>query len=235
MSDFLFIHPTAARRRFEEYATRELAVDDLAEGALLIAQEEYPQLDIEGFWARVGVLVDRVLEKSDTSEPEIFRLGHVHSVLFDEEGFIGNVGDYYDERNSFINEVLHRKVGIPISLSILFLTVARRVGLDAQGVGLPGHFIAKVRFELSEVYVDSFYGGRTLTVPEISEFVSEISDGEISLRSNHLRAWEPREILSRVLANLHNIYANRGDKRRTASATERIEILAASKPDSPDV
>jgi len=228
MSDRVFVHPTEARRRFEEFALRELSTSDLFEGALLIALEEYPQLDLEFCESRVTDLVSRVKEKCQPGEPDIFRLGHVHSVLFDEEKFIGNVANYYDERNSFLNEVLERKVGIPISLSILFLTVARRIGLDAHGVGLPGPFLAKVQFELSEVYVDSFYGGQTMTVSEIAEFLAEISGGEIALRSDHLRAWDARQTLARVLANLHPIYEQRGDRRRAMAAAERIEILGTS-------
>jgi regulator of sirC expression with transglutaminase-like and TPR domain len=228
MSERVFVHPTEARRRFEEFAMRELSTDDLLEGSLLIALEEYPKLDFDHYRGRIDELVERVLEKCSPGEPGIFRLGHVHSVLFDEENFIGNVGSYYDERNSFMNEVIDRKLGIPISLSILFLTVARRIGLDAYGVGLPGHFLSKVQFELSEVYVDSFYGGQTMTVQEIAEFLAEISSGEVALRSDHLRAWEPRQILARMLANLHQIYEQRGDRRRAMGAAERIEILGTS-------
>jgi len=228
MSERIFVHPTEARRRFEELAMRELTTDDLMEGSLLIALEEYPQLDIDHYQSRVDDLVDRVQAKCSPGEPDIFRLGHVHSVLFDEEKYIGNVGDYYDDRNSFLNEVMDRRLGIPISLSILFLTVARRVGLDAHGVGLPGHYLAKVQFELSEVYVDSFYGGQTMTVTEIAEFLAEISGGEIALRSDHLRAWEARQTLARVLANLHQVYEQRGDRRRALAAAERIEILGTS-------
>ncbi len=232
-NEMIFVHPTEARRRFEEFAMGELTDDHLLEGSLLIALEEYPKLDLESYERRIADLVERVERKCASGEPGIFRLGHVHSVLFDEEGFIGNVGDYYDERNSFINEVMERRVGIPISLSILFLTVARRVGLDARGVGLPGHFLAKVQFDLSEVYVDSFYGGQTMTVPEIAEFLNEFSGGEITLRSDHLRAWEPKHTLQRVLVNLHQIYERRGDQRRARAAAERIEILGGRA--GPDV
>ena len=227
MNETVFVHPTEARRRFEEFAMRELTNDDLLEGSLLIALEEYPQLDLDRYKQRVESLIDRVRDRLSAGEPDIFRLGHVHAVLFDDEGYIGNVGDYFNDRNSFINEVMDRKLGIPISLSILFLTVARRIGLDAHGVGLPGHFLAKVQFELSEVYVDSFYGGQTMTVAEIADFLSEMSGGEFVLRSDYLRAWNPRQTLSRVLANLYQIFEQRGDARRAMAAAERIEILGA--------
>lgn len=223
----VLVHPAEARRRFEEFAARELGPADVAEGALLIALEEYPQLDVEAELARIDGLAERVLERSGRDEPSIFRLGHVHAVLFDQEGFIGNVGDYYDERNSYLNEVLERKVGIPITLSILFLRVARLAGLDAHGVGLPGHYLAKICFDLSEVYVDPFHGGRTMSISEIASFLGEISEGQVSLRADHLRAWSARETLVRVLANLQAIYERKGDARRRNGAMERIEILRA--------
>lgn len=227
VSEAIFIHPTEARRRFEEFAARELGPADVAEGALLIALEEYPQLDVEATLARIDSFAERAIERSRRDEPAIFRLGHVHAVLFDQEGFVGNAGDYYDERNSFLNEVVERKVGIPITLSILFLRVARLAGLDAHGVGLPGHYLAKVCFDLSEVYVDPFHAGRTLTIPEIASFLGEISNGKVALRAEHLRAWTARETLVRVLANLHANYERKGDARRRNAAMDRIEILRA--------
>jgi regulator of sirC expression with transglutaminase-like and TPR domain len=227
VSQALLVHPTEARRRFEEFAARDLGPSDVAEGALLIALEEYPQLDVERELERIDSMAERVLDRSGRDEPSIFRLGHVHAVLFDQEGFIGNVGDYYDERNSFLNEVLERRVGIPITLSILFLRVARLTGLDAHGVGLPGHYLAKVCFDLSEVYVDPFHGGRTMSIAEIASFLGELSEGKLSLRAEHLRAWSARETLVRVLANLQAIWERKGDTRRRNGAMERIEILRA--------
>ncbi|MFA6955066.1 MAG: transglutaminase-like domain-containing protein [Thermoanaerobaculia bacterium] len=223
----VLVHPTEARRRFEEFAARELGPADVAEGALLIALEEYPQLDVDSELSRIDALAERVLERSERDEPSIFRLGHVHAVLFDQEGFIGNVGDYYDERNSYLNEVLERKVGLPITLSILFLRVARLAGLDAHGVGLPGHYLAKICFDLSEVYVDPFHGGRTMSISEIAAFLGEISEGQVALRAEHLRAWDARQTLVRVLANLQAIYERKGDARKRNGAMERIEILRA--------
>lgn len=227
VSEAIFVHPTEARRRFEEFASRELGSLDVAEGALLIALEEYPQLDVEACLERIDALAERVVERSHRDEPSIFRLGHVHAVLFDQEGFTGNAGDYYDERNSYLNEVVERRVGIPITLSILFLRVARLAGLDAHGVGLPGHYLTKVCFDLSEVYVDPFHGGRTMTITEIASFLNEISNGQVTLRSDHLRAWSPRETLVRVLTNLNAIYERKGDAKRRNAAMDRIEILRA--------
>jgi regulator of sirC expression with transglutaminase-like and TPR domain len=222
----VFIHPAEARRQFAEFASGDLTDRDLARGALLIALEEYPQLDLEGCLDQLRELGVRVARRLSAGEPDSFRLGHLQAVLFDQEGLTGNAVDYYDPRNGYLNEVLHRKVGLPITLSIIFLDVAARVGLSASGVGLPGHYLVKVAFELNEIYVDPFHGGSTLSRPEVARLMDEMSGGHLELRSEHLRAWGARETLVRVLANLHSIYTRGGDSRRAAAASERIAILA---------
>jgi len=226
MGQAIYIHPSEARRQFEQLAgSADIPLDDLARGALLIALEEYPQLKLDNYLEKLDEIADRVRDRETPGEPDIFKLGHLHSELFDRLGFLGNIATYYDSKNSYLNEVIDRKLGIPITLSIVFIDVARKVGLDAVGVGVPGHYLVKVRFELSEIYIDPFHGGRTLTVREIAEFIHEMSAGNVKLRSEHLRAWTARETLVRVLANLQNIYQQSGDAKRAQSAAERIGML----------
>jgi regulator of sirC expression with transglutaminase-like and TPR domain len=220
-----FIHPAAARQQFEEFAAGEITSGDLARGALLIALEEYPRLDVEAYLARLDDLAERVLQREKGDEPAVFRLGHLHGEMFDIDGYCGDVQDYYDVRNAYLNEVIDRRTGLPIALSIVYLHAARRLGLQAHGVGLPGHYIVKVQFELNEVYVDPFHGGTTLTFPEIGEMLSGTSRGKVRLSPQHLRAWSPRETLTRVLANLQGMYARAGETRKAASAAERMELL----------
>jgi regulator of sirC expression with transglutaminase-like and TPR domain len=219
-----FIHPAAARQQFEEFAAREITSGDLARGALLIALEEYPRLDVEAYLARLDELAERVARVEKGDEPAVFRLGHLHSVMFDVDGYRGDAENYYDVRNAYLNEVIDRRAGLPIALSIVYLHAAQRLGLQAHGVGLPGHYIVKVQFELNEVYVDPFHGGTTLTPPEI-EMLSGTSRGKVRLTSQHLRAWSPRETLARVLANLQGMYARAGEMRKAAAAAERMELL----------
>src|SRR5262249_8712637 len=160
--------------------------------------------------------------------PPIFRLGHLHAEMFDAAGYRGDDEHYYDPRNAYLNEVIDRRVGVPIMLSIVFLHVAARIGLRAHGVGVPGHFVVKVQFELNELYVDPFRGGATLTVPEIAELVSHASSGQIQLGSEHLRSWDARQTLARVLANMQNMWARAGDSRKANAARERRMILDTS-------
>src|SRR5260221_10364891 len=220
-----FIHPAAARQQFVELAAGEITTGDLARGALLVALEEYPRLDVEAYLAQLDDLAKRAGQRGKGDEPAVFRLGHLHAEMFDVDGYRGDVENYYDVRNAYLNEVIDRRAGLPIALSIVYLHAAQRLGLQAHGVGLPGHYIVKVQFELNEIYVDPFHGGATLTLPQISEMLSGTSRGQGRLSPQHLRAWSPRETLSRVLANLQGMYARAGEMRKAAAAAERLELL----------
>jgi regulator of sirC expression with transglutaminase-like and TPR domain len=220
-----FIHPAEARRRFLEFAAEEIGVRDLARGALLIALEEYPRLDVDHYLGELDALAERVRRRGAPSDPSVFRLGHLHAEMFDVDGYHGDDSHYYDPRNAYLNDVIDRKTGLPIALSIVFLDVAARVGLNADGVGLPGHFIVKVRFELNEVFVDPFHDGATLTMGEIATMISGISNGQVRLTGEHLRAWPPRQILVRVLGNLQNMWGRAGETRKALAAADRIQLL----------
>jgi regulator of sirC expression with transglutaminase-like and TPR domain len=222
----MLIHPAEARRQFVEYAEGDITTENLARGALLIALEDYPRLDIGGYLDELDTLATRVERRCTAGEPPVFRLGHLHAELFDTDGYRGDTQTYYDPRNAYLNEVIDRKLGIPITLSIIFLHVAAKIGLAASGVGLPGHYIVKVQFELNEVYVDPFHGGATLTIPEIGTLLQQLSGGNTQLASEHLRAWSGRETLHRVLANLASMWSRAGEARRASSARERMELLA---------
>ena len=220
------MHPAEARRQFTELAAGEITNENLARGALLIALEDYPRLDVGGYLDELDALATRVERRCTDGEPPVFRLGHLHAEMFDADGYRGDTQNYYDPRNAYLNEVIDRKLGIPITLSIVFLHIAAKIGLSASGVGLPGHYIVKVQFELNEVYVDPFHAGSTLTIQEIAALLQQLSGGSVQLASEHLRAWNGRQTLHRVLANLVSMWSRTGDTRRARSARERMELLA---------
>lgn len=222
----MLTHPAEARRRFREYAAGEVTNDNLAYGALLIALEDNPGLDVDHYMHVLDDLAERAERRCERGEPPVFRLGHLHAEMFDVDRYAGDANSYYDPRNAYLNEVIDRRAGLPISLSIIFLHVASRLGLSAAGVGLPGHYVVKVQFELNEVYVDPFHSGTTLTMAEIGELLRQVSGGNIQLASEHLRAWSGRETLVRVLGNLQNMWNRAGDSRKSAAARERMELLA---------
>lgn len=203
----------------------EITNAEIARAALLIALEDYPRLDIEAYLYELDDLAMRVEKRCVPGEPPIFRLGHLVAEMFDVDGYTGDDGNYYDPRNAYLNDVIDRRLGLPISLSIIFLHVANKLGLNAAGVGLPGHYLVKVRFELNEVFVDPFHGGTTLTLKDIAELLRQISGGGIQLTSDHLRAWSGRETIARVLGNLENMWTRAGDLRRATAAKERQALL----------
>jgi regulator of sirC expression with transglutaminase-like and TPR domain len=221
----MLIHPAEARRQFREFAAGEITNANLARGALLIALEEYPRLDVAGYLDELDGLAARVERRSSPHDPPVFRLGHLHAEMFDVDGYRGDTTSYYDPRNACLNEVIDRRLGIPITLSIVFLHVATKLGFTAFGVGLPGHYIVKVQFELNEVYVDPFHDGTTLTMPEIGALLRQVTGGQGQLGREHLRAWSGRETLARVLGNLQSMWMRAGDTRRATAARERLEML----------
>ncbi len=221
----VYVHKAEARRQLREYAAGEITNENLARGALLLGLEDYPQLDIDEYISRLDDLAARVSMRGSPGEPAVFRLGHLHAEMFDADAYRGDGDNYYDPRNAYLNEVIDRRIGIPITLSVIFLHAASRLGLNASGVGLPGHYIVKVQFELNEVYVDPFHDGATLTMAEIRDLLSQMSGGRGRLAAEHLRAWTGRETLLRILANLQRMWQRGGDDKRAASAHERMEIL----------
>lgn len=221
----MLIHPAEARRQFRELAEGEITNENLALGALLIALEDNPRVDVAHYLRMLDELASRAARRCSAAEPPVFRLGHLHAELFDAENFHGDTTSYYDPRNAYLNDVIDRRMGIPITLSIIYLHVAARMGFNASGVGLPGHYVVKVQFELNEVYVDPFHSGVTLTMDEIAELVRQAQPGA-HLSSEHLRAWNGRETLARVLANLHTMWSRAGDPRRANAARERMELVS---------
>lgn len=204
---------------------------DLARVALTIAAPEYPELDIEGYLTRLDRMAERVSEAAGADEGAYRRLACVEYVLFQQEGFRGNDEDYYDPDNSFLNRVMDRKSGIPITLSVLYMEVARRVGLEAGGVGFPGHFLVKTACEGQEVFVDPFNGGRILSAPDFQGLLDRLYGGRLEVQPEYLSPVSNRQIVQRMLNNIKLIYANRQDLKRCLRVVEQLVILNPRDPD----
>src|SRR5512140_3727163 len=198
-----------ARTRFAAAIARDPV--PLDEAALAIAQEEYPALDVEEYLARLDGLGERVARVAPAPTRAASTLGALRRVLHDEEGFRGNEQEYYDPRNSFLSDVLDRKLGIPITLSLLWIEVARRAGLELQGVGFPGHFLAKYASASGpEVFVDAFHGGEMLSADEcVARYRARSGGRELDRR--YLAAVTARQLLARLLHNLKRLYIGRRD------------------------
>lgn len=201
---------------------------DLGYAALVMAQPEYPGLDIEAYVRRIDWLAEQVRKKVRTVMDPYRLIAGINDVLFAEEGIRGNRDNYYDPRNSFLNEVLERKLGIPITISVLYIEVARRLGLTLHGVGLPGHFLVKYVGEEEETVIDPFHSGQVRSVEELQALLNEIYGGKVAFRSEFLSPVTKRQVLQRMLHNLKAIYLRQGDLLKSLSAVERLAILDPS-------
>ena len=183
---------------------------NLARAALLIAQTEYPDLDITHYLQVIEDLGLRVRANAsyDSIMAPIETLNHI---LFDEEGFRGNEEEYYDPRNSYLNDVIDRKVGIPITLSVVYMEVARHAGLNVRGVSFPGHFIVKHQTPEGPLFVDPFYGGMVLEKEHLAQRLRLAGSGIMPFRDHHLAACTDAQVVSRMLNNLKGIHASRRD------------------------
>lgn len=218
-----------ARARFEALLAEP--VIRLDEAALALAAEEYAGLDVQACLAQLDALAERV-KRRVAGEPRAAPLiSAVREVLFQEEGFRGNEKDYYDARNSYLNQVLERRLGIPITLSLLFMEVGRRAGLPLAGVGFPGHFLVKLELGHGpELFVDAYNGGELLSADEcVARFKHLVHGREFDPR--YLQAVPPRQILSRMLHNLKRIYVEQGDDVRAYWVIDRLLLL---NPDAMD-
>lgn len=221
------------RRAFIEEVAKTDESIRLEYAALLIAAEDeaHRKVDIVECLMRLeswaAAAREYIAHSSSGNHIEIF-----NRFIFDELGLAGNQLDYYDPRNSYLNEVIERRKGIPITLAIVYLELGRRVGLGVEGVGLPGHFIIRVRERASQnaVLVDPFHG-KTLDLDDCQERLDEAFDGKVRLTEEHLRAATTRGILVRLLTNLKAIYARAGLHRHALSAVERILILTPQAAD----
>jgi regulator of sirC expression with transglutaminase-like and TPR domain len=149
----------------------------------------------------------------------------VSGLLFEEVGFQGNTEDYYDPRNSFLNDVLDRRLGIPISLSVVYLAVAAHAGLAATGVGLPGHFVVRTERDGRQQLLDPFHGGRPLDRAGCEALVAQVRRGAGRLDPRWLAPVTTRQILVRMLMNLKGVYSALGAWARALGASERILLL----------
>lgn len=225
-----YVEPVS-RQRFRSLIGQPEEAVDLAEAALLIACEEYPDLDVAHYRAQFVELGVSARARLDPVAPTREQVLALSRFLFEELEFKGNSDHYYDPRNSFLNDVLNRRLGIPISLSALYIEVGRQAGLRVDGVGLPGHFIVRVEGHDGVALVDPFHGGALLTVQDCQERLDRIFEGKLKLDTEMLQPCRTRQILARMLYNLKGIYVQAEDHMRALGAVELLRLL---EPDAHD-
>jgi len=214
--------------RFSAVVAREDFALDHA--ALLIGAWDYPERDLEAYREMLDGIAARVAPDVARATNGIGRARVLSDWLFDRLGYAGNVDDYYDPRNSFLCEVIDRKTGIPISLSVLYLEVARRVGMLAQGVNFPGHFLVRVAIEDAWLFLDPFSGGRSLTPGDLENLLRKTTTPDAVLEPSVIAAATKRQIVARMLVNLAGIYGRNGDLPRSLDVLERLAVLEPNNP-----
>jgi len=216
-------------RRFAALAALPDSEIDVAEGALLIAAEQSPELDVSANLSRLDAFAVGLRPEVEAAAPGLDRIHALNHGFFEELGFRGNQQDYEDPRNSFLDHVLERRTGIPITLAIVYVEVARRLGLDAAGIGFPGHFLTKLRGVPTpdgndEIVVDAFFG-RIVDLRECQERLRQALGADAHLGPDSLRAASSREILTRVLTNLKNHHLRRSEPLDALCCIDRVLML----------
>ena len=202
----------------------------LLEAAVCLAQDEYPDLDVEQVLGDVDQLLARLKRRMPIDAGDLQRLRGLNQFFFRDLGFGGNINDYYDPDNSYLNTVLRTRRGIPITLAVLWLELATGLGLNARGVAFPGHFMVKVNLPKGQVVIDPF-SGQSLSREELAERLepfrqrSSLSDDFEVPMGLYLQSAPPREIISRMLRNLQEIHKTQEDWPRLIAVQDRLIVL----------
>jgi regulator of sirC expression with transglutaminase-like and TPR domain len=197
---------------------------NLAEGALLIAKDAYPELEIEDYLGQLKQMGAELQKQIDPESDVKARIDALNAYLFDEQGFSGaDEEHYYDVRNSYLNDVLERKVGIPITLSVVYMQIGRQIGLPLVGVNFPGHFI--VKHKVLDTFIDPFEKGKILTNEDFPEKLIQLFGKPVPMQSQFLKEAANKQILARMLRNLKQIYFRQGQYEKAVSAVEKITWL----------
>jgi regulator of sirC expression with transglutaminase-like and TPR domain len=219
---------------FAQAVARDDARIDLAQACLMVAQDAYPRLDVQRYLGEIERMALRLrgrLPSGGGTEESIVAL---NELLFEDLGYWGNADDYYDPRNSYLNEVIDRKTGIPITLSILYMELGRRIGLPLEGVSFPGHFLVRLRLRGGMLVLDPFTGGTPLAEPELRErlqrvipagVIDNVPVAELPL-DQFLEPANKRQILSRVLRNLKAIYQQTDKPERLLEVLNRMLLVS---------
>ena len=219
----------AIEARWQEIAAAPDERIDLAEASLVIAGGEYRNLDISRHRARIDEMGATLRGRLPEDLSRADRVLALNRYLFDELGFTGNDAEYYDARNSYLNEVLDRRLGIPITLSVVYLEIGRRIGLPLHGVAFPGHFLVKCVVRDGAIVLDPYARGSSLSLDDLRARLRALSDG-VEPGPDEVRtilaAASNKEILARILRNLKSVYLKQREFVRAVAAMDRLVALA---------
>ena len=212
--------------QFAELVSRDQF--DLARASLLLSQDAYPGLDVAGCIASIDDIATKAKRRVSEDAFPAQKLQALNYTLFTELNFSGNVTDYYDPRNSYLNQVLERRVGIPITLSVLYLEVGQRLGLELKGVSFPGHFLVKINMDRGQLVLDPFSGGEAQSETELRQRLAKVMPAQDASRASlapFLEAATPRQIVTRMLRNLKGIYMQASQYEQALAVMHRILLV----------
>lgn len=219
-------HMVNSRDLFINEIDRPDEAIDLAKAALYIAQTEYPHLDIDKYLKHLDEMGREVAAKLPETQYPLKVIQTIDRYLYEELNFHGNESDYYDPRNSFLNDVLDRRTGIPITLALVYLEIAKRIDFPMVGIGMPGHFMIRPNFQDAGIFVDAFNRGEILFAEDCQQKLMSLFQQDIPvLPPEVLQPVTNRQFLFRMLNNLQAVYLNRADFDRAVLIKEWMEIL----------
>ncbi len=207
---------------------------NLAYAALLIAKTEYPSIDVDSYLQQLDDMADVVNERLKGELSVVQMISTINQYLFQEQGFVGEVDNFYDPRNNFLNDVLERRRGIPLSLSLLYMEVGQRLGLPLQGISFPGHFLVRLPMEVGHIVLDPFSGGTSLSKDDLVFRLLrryDLGDERDELLSRIMLPASDREILLRMLNNLKNSYIHDRDYLRALQSSDYIISIKSEDAD----
>lgn len=223
---------TVSQRFYQEIHQPQI---NLAKAALYLAQAEYSQLQVEPYLAQLDQMAAEVIARLPTEAYPLKIIQTLNQYLFKELGFHGNSSQYYDPRNSYLNSVLDRRTGIPITLSLVYLEIAQRVGFPMVGVNMPGHFLIRPVVEEMQLFVDPFHQGEVLFVEDCEERLSQIFGRPVAFQPEFAAAVSPRHFLARMLGNLKQIYTSQNEPAKAITVIDWLLLLFPdSLPDQRD-
>jgi regulator of sirC expression with transglutaminase-like and TPR domain len=219
------MHNLSARQNFYQEIQRPDKHIDLARAALYIAQEEYPSLDVEEYLNAFNAMAAELEERLPPQRYPLRIVQSINKYLYEDLGFTGNQKDYYDPRNSFLNDVIDRRLGIPISLALVYVEVARRIDFPMVGIGMPGHFLIRPDIPEMDIYIDAFNHGEIMFPQDCQEKLTQIYQYPVPIRPEFLAEVTKKQFLARMLTNLKYIYLSRQELEKALAVVERILLL----------
>ena len=213
------------RADFENLVKRPEPAFDLARAALLIAAEADPNVDVDGQLHTLDTWAEQLRAQLDPEWNNLQKLARLRNLVFEDLKFRGDHKDYYSPDNSLLHQVMARRLGIPLTLSIIFMELGWRVGIPFEGVGFPGHFLVRLTGEPKDLLLDPYQRGMSVHEDDCRRMLREISGGKLTLRGEFLQSVSKHDMIARLLMNLKGAYLRAEDDEGALAAVERLLLI----------